>query len=177
MLEHFGKNVSILAWIASFIVLLGFVIVVFPFANLVYARLMDATLNPDTQIFYQAKQLIQMGFINGYYGRMFFVFWHLSFDVVWPLIYLVFLFFTMSIVLRNLSVPMVSLLYALPLIVFGFDVGENLSLSFAMINFPVRSIWLYVAPWFTLFKWLSLALVLACFIALFVLQCSRFAKR
>ncbi|MGL5541431.1 MAG: hypothetical protein ACRDBX_07360 [Erysipelotrichaceae bacterium] len=163
MLKHLSRQVSFGWWTAAAIAFLIFVGVVFPIADQVYTRLTPPTINPDVLFFYRITDLMQMGYALEFSGRIFFMIWHFTFDLVWPFLYFVMLFFTVSRVYRAFDFPMISVLLAMPLFTFLSDVGENAMLTIGMYYFPQRTIFLEYAPYFTLAKWsfagISLALI------------------
>ncbi len=160
MVKHLSRQVSVEWWGASIAVLLIFVGVVFPLANKVYLHLVPATLNPDVLFYYRVPDLMQMGYALEFPGRIFFILWHFTFDLVWPFVYVLALFFTISKVYRSFEFPLIGLILSTPFLTFLSDVGENVLLSVGMYYFPQRTPYLEWAVYATLAKWVFAGLSL-----------------
>jgi hypothetical protein len=124
--------------------------------------------SPDLSLFYDAAALLQMADSYGPSGRMAYVQARITFDVLWPVVYGVFLCVSLSWVLKRLlpdDHPW-RLLNLLPCAAVLFDYLENLSAGVVMQSYPESPLWaLYSAPVFTPIKWLFVG---GCFVLLCV---------
>jgi hypothetical protein len=112
--------------------------------------------SPDTSFFYSTADLYQMAESYGEQGRQAYIRARFTFDLVWPLVYTLFLATAISWVFGRACAPdsrwqranLVPLLGAL------FDYLENLSTSLVMLRFPDQTAVVdLLAPVFTALKW------------------------
>jgi hypothetical protein len=112
--------------------------------------------SPDLSFFYTAEDLYRMAEEYGEGGRQTYVRVRFTFDLIWPLVYTVFLatgiswFFQRAFAAQTLwqQANIVPVLAAL------FDLLENISTSVVMIRYPNQTAVLDVgAPIFTMVKW------------------------
>jgi len=112
--------------------------------------------SPDMSFYYSADDLYGMAESYGEAGRLAYVHARITFDVVFPLVYLFFLGTSLSWTLARL-LPEGNrgrMLNLLPLFGWLFDLLENLSTSIVMLNFPERvSLIASLASVFTMLKW------------------------
>jgi hypothetical protein len=112
--------------------------------------------SPDTSFFYSASELYQMAESYGEQGRQAYIRARFTFDLVWPLVYALFLTTAISWVFArgfapdsrwqgaNLAPPLGAL----------FDYLENLATSLVMLRYPEQTAVVDVlAPVFTVLKW------------------------
>jgi len=117
---------------------------------------------PDTKGFYTPTELFDMADHYGDVGRMDYVRSRLTFDVVWPLVYL-FFFLVWSTVATSKKYRIFN---TLPLLAFMADLLENSFVSIVMVQFPLRSTFVAIlALTFSLVKWIA---VFGCLLILFV---------
>ena len=125
--------------------------------------------SPDTSFFYSPADLVAMADAYGPEGRRAYVQARYTFDVVWPVVYGVFLVSSISWLSRR-GFPSGSRWQRgnlVPLAAVLFDILENLTTSIVMLRFPEPApIPAMLAPWFTAIKWIlvggSLVLLLVC---------------
>jgi hypothetical protein len=112
--------------------------------------------SPDTSLFYSASDLYRMAESYGEQGRQAYVRARFTFDLVWPLVYTLFLATAISWVFGRAFAPdspwqranLASLLGAL------FDYLENLSTSLVMLRYPAQTpVVDTLASVFTALKW------------------------
>jgi hypothetical protein len=112
--------------------------------------------SPDTSFFYTPADLYRMAESYGEEGRQAYVRARFTFDLVWPLVYTLFLVTAISWVFGRAFAPdsrwqranLVPLLGAL------FDYLENLSTSLVMLRYPAQTAAVdLLAPLFTALKW------------------------
>lgn len=113
--------------------------------------------SPDMSFYYTSDDLYQLAQAYGNEGRMSYVNARFSFDLIWPLVYMVFLSTSISWLFQKLFKPSSfwQLSNLLPICGMIFDYLENVSTSVVMIRYPnpTRVIDIF-APLFTSLKWL-----------------------
>lgn len=123
---------------------------------------------PDTSFYYMAEDLYQMAEAYGEEGRQAYVRARFTFDLIWPLIYTVFLSTGISWVYRRAFTPQSLLQRAnmLPLLGALFDYLENISTSVVMMRYPNPTpVVDGLAAGFTMVKWLFVS---GSFVLLFI---------
>ena len=119
-------------------------------------------VSPDSSFIYSASDIYDMAESYGPEGRAYYIRTRYTFDVVWPIVYLAFLAAGLSALFRSSG----SLVNLLPFGAVALDFLENIAASVVMHRFPDPApIAAHVAPVFTFFKWILVALSFA---ALFV---------
>jgi hypothetical protein len=124
--------------------------------------------SPDTSFFYTPDDLYGMAEAYGEGGRQAYVRARFTFDLVWPLVYTLFLVTSISWAFSRAFAPDSRWQRAnlAPLLGALFDYMENLSTSLVMLRYPHRTPVVDVlAPAFTALKW---GLLGVSFILLFV---------
>jgi hypothetical protein len=124
-----------------------------------------STDSPDTSFLYTPGDLYRMAASYGTEGRQAYVRARFTFDLVWPLVYTLFLVTGTSWVLGKAWAPDSRWQRAnlTPLVAALFDYLENLSTSVVMLRYPAQTAVVDIlAPLFTALKWglLSAAFVL-----------------
>lgn len=117
--------------------------------------------SPDTQFIYSASDLKAL--ISNYseLARKEYIIAKVRFDILWPIVYGLWLTSGLSIVLKG---RWRKGLIFLPFIAVIFDFLENIAVSTAMATYPSPlGIALYLAPIFTGIKWLTLNLAMLIF--------------
>jgi len=111
--------------------------------------------SPDLSLLYSVDDLYQFADAYGDQGRAAYIRTRFSFDLVWPLVYTLFLSTALSWTMTK--APPTSLLRRInlvPLLGMLFDYLENLATSLVMARFPARTLIIdFLAPIFTLLKW------------------------
>lgn len=112
--------------------------------------------SPDSSLFYTPTDLYRMAETYGEEGRAAYVRARFTFDLIWPLVYTLFLATAISWVYGR-AFPADSLWQRAnlaPLLGALFDYLENLSTSLVMARYPVHTPGVdLLAPAFTLVKW------------------------
>jgi hypothetical protein len=111
---------------------------------------------PDLSLFYTPADLYRMAEAYGEEGRQAFIHARLTFDVVWPVVYLFFLSTSISWLLKTSISPDSRLLSLniVPMLAFLLDFLENFSNILIMARYPDPTpIIDWLAPIFTLSKW------------------------
>jgi hypothetical protein len=112
--------------------------------------------SPDMSLFYSANDLYEIAQAYGEQGRVAYIKARFTFDLIWPLVYMVFLTTTISWVYHHKFKPGSYWQLANLVPVFGmlFDYLENIATSTVMARYPTPTIVVdQLAPIFTLLKW------------------------
>jgi hypothetical protein len=112
--------------------------------------------SPDMSFFYTPRDLYQMAESYGEQGRQAYVGARFTFDLVWPLVYTLFLVTAISWIFGKAFAPdsRWQLANLAPLLGTLFDYLENLSTSMVMLRYPARTAVVdLLAPVFTALKW------------------------
>ena len=142
--------------LAAMVVFVAFTILVLPRQAAGTEAEIGSAESPDMSFYYSADDLYRMAEAYGEQGRRAYVRARFTFDVVWPVVYTVFLGTAISWVFRRAFAPdsrwqranLVPLLGAL------FDYLENLSTSIVMLRYPDQTAVVDgLAPLFTMVKW------------------------
>lgn len=124
--------------------------------------------SPDTSFFYTAQDLYEMAEAYGEEGRRAYVRARFTFDLIWPLVYTVFLCTGISWIFQKAFAPDSPWQRAnlAPLLGALFDYLENASTSVVMVRYPSPTALVdTLAAVFTLAKWVF---VLGSFVLLLV---------
>jgi hypothetical protein len=112
--------------------------------------------SPDTSLFYSSDDLYRMAESYGNEGRKAYVRARFTFDLIWPLVYTLFLATAISWVFGKAFAPdsRWQLANLAPLLGASFDYLENLSTSLVMLRYPTQTpVVDLLAPGFTALKW------------------------
>ena len=112
--------------------------------------------SPDTSFFYSADDLYRMAEVYGQQGREAYVRTRFTFDLIWPLVYTMFLSTSISWVFSKAFTPDSRWQRAnlAPVLGAMLDYLENLATSLVMLRFPNQTVVVDVlAPAFSLVKW------------------------
>lgn len=136
--------------------------------------------SPDTSLFYSPRDLYQMAEAYGEQGRRAYIRARFTFDLIWPLVYLLFLVTATSWVFGRAFSPdsLWQRANLAPLLGGLFDYLENLSTSLVMLRYPDQTAVVDVlAPVFTLAKWCFLGVSFLLLSAGFVVAAWRWGTR
>lgn len=156
------------------IIFLVFSILVLPNQASMAEVYSDDIGSPDTSFFYTADELYRIAQAYGPEGRSAYIRARFTFDVAWPLVYLVFLGTSISWLLKRSDLQGTSwqLLNLVPLAGTIFDFLENVSTAIVMARFPQSTAVIdHLAGVFTLLKWVSISasfVVLVCSAVYFI---------
>lgn len=116
--------------------------------------------SPDTSIFYTSQTLYRLADEYGELGRDFYITQRFTFDLIWPVIYGLFLLSSISFLAYRINNPKYKYFIYLPLLAMLFDYLENITVSITMSRYPILTpITSHLAGFMTLFKWSILSLV------------------
>jgi hypothetical protein len=153
--------------LAALFIFLLFTALVLPQQALKAERETGSAESPDTSFFYTPGDLYQVAESYGEQGRQAYIRARFTFDLVWPLVYTLFLVTAISWVYGRAFAPESRWQRAnlAPLLGILFDYLENLSTSLVMLRYPQQTpVVELLAPLFTALKWGFLA---ASFLLLF----------
>lgn len=142
--------------LAGLVIFLLFSALVLPRQSAAAEEVAGGAGSPDTSIFYSPADLYQMAEAYGEEGRSAYIRARFTFDVIWPLVYTMFLGTAISWLFGKAFAADSRLQRANLAPVFGalFDYLENVSTSLVMLRYPDQTAVVDVlAPVFTLLKW------------------------
>lgn len=145
--------------LAALVIFLLFSVLVLPGQSTAAEGVAGDAGSPDTSLFYTPDDLYRMAEAYGEEGRQAYVRARFTFDLVWPVIYTVFLVTAMSWVFARAFSPGSWWQRAnlLPVLGAAFDYLENVSTSLVMQRYPEPTAVVdLLAPLFTALKWFSL---------------------
>lgn len=140
----------------TLIIFIGFIATVLPEQALQAEAAANGADSPDGSFFYSAADLYQSAATFGESGRQAYIRARWSFDVIWPLVYTLFLTTSISWVFGK-AFPRTSkfqLANLIPFLGMAFDFLENSATTVVMARFPNPApIAAHLAPIFTPIKW------------------------
>lgn len=153
-------------WVAAAVVVFAcFIVLILPWQAAKSEEATGGGQSPDSSFLYTADDLYQMAEQYGEAGRSAYIYARFTFDLIWPLAYLLLLVVLLSVLYRVLPVKSrwrwVNLI---PVLGWAMDMLENIGASLIMYRYPERTTVLAeLTPVFTLLKW---CLIYASFAAL-----------
>lgn len=158
--DYFYRKTSFWAFLISLALFIIFMILVLPPQAARSAEVTGTNASPDTSFYYNRQQLYQIAEDYGQEGRYYYVDSRITFDIVWPLVYTLFLLNAISWILNKTIVEGSSLrlLNLVPITSILFDFLENISNMVVMFRYPTPTDWLAsIAGIFTSLKWITLS--------------------
>lgn len=140
-------------------VFLLFIFLVFPPVNSYSIRMMGQSETPDTSLVYSAQGLYQMADNYGKPGRDAYIKLRWTFDLVWPVLYTLFLLLWTIKLSEYTSLKKASkYLFLIPVIGMILDFLENIGATIVMFRYPLKSgIIANITPIMTFLKWITLS--------------------
>ena len=123
------------------------------------SEITGVTRSPDTSFIYKAEELYAMAEAYGEDGRAYYIYTRFTFDIIWPLAYLLFLATSLSYLYKPLVCQKKAwaLVNLLPFAGALFDFLENSAASLVMYRYPLLTpVIAQLAPGFTFLKWLAI---------------------
>ncbi|MGN7416144.1 hypothetical protein [Paenibacillus sp. SAF-068] len=151
--------------VAAMIVFVCFIAFILPWQAVKSEEATGGGQSPDSSFLYTANDLYQMAEQYGEAGRSAYIQARFTFDLIWPVAYLLLLVVLLSVLYRVLPVKSrwrgVNLI---PVAGWAMDMFENIGASLIMYRYPERTpVLAELTPIFTLLKW---CLIYASFAAL-----------
>lgn len=157
----------------SFIIFLLFVIFILPF-EAQKSEALGLIASPDTSFFYTSADLYNIASDYGIIGRKFYIEQRFTFDIIWPIIYGLFLLTSSTFFYKKSRLVSHSFFIYVSVIPVIFDYFENAMTSIVMYRYPNKTLILdNLAGFMTLFKWTTLGiafLVLIVLTVIYILQ-------
>jgi len=136
-----------------------FTAIALPYVSALTTSVIGVAESPDTSFAFSASHI--MGIVESYGidGRLFYVLMRWTFDVVWPLIYTLFLGSAIAYLARRSHCRFgYKLLFVVLLAVF-FDVFENINATIIMLLFPTEAIiFVFLLMIASLLKWIFIGI-------------------
>jgi hypothetical protein len=153
-IHHVSKG-----WVAfsATVIFLLFTALVLPGQSLKAESETQASGSPDLSFFYSVDDLYRMADAYGETGRDSYIRARFSFDLIWPLVYMLFLCTGISWVYGKAFSPdsLWQRMNLVPVLAALFDYLENIATSLVMQKYPAQfPIMAGLAPIFTLGKWM-----------------------
>jgi hypothetical protein len=146
--------------VASLIVFLLFTAFILPDQADAAETISGEVGSPDMSFFYTADKLYEMAEAYEEQGRAAYIRARFTFDLIWPLVYMLFLSTMISWLLKRVHLSENRWRWAnlAPLLGTTFDYAENISTSLVMYRYPESTdILAMFAPIFTAIKWILVA--------------------
>jgi len=158
-LQFIFNKVSTKQVVIFAIVFVLFTAIALPYVSALTTRVIGVAESPDTSFAFSASHI--MGIVESYGidGRLFYVLMRWTFDVVWPLIYTLFLGSAIAYLARRSHCRFgYKLLFVVLLAVF-FDVFENINATIIMLLFPTEAIiFVFLLMIASLLKWIFIGI-------------------
>ncbi|PKO19133.1 MAG: hypothetical protein CVU39_00855 [Chloroflexi bacterium HGW-Chloroflexi-10] len=157
--------------LAGLVIFVLFLILVLPAQSQKASRETGGAVSPDMSFVYTPADLYRMAESYGVEGRVAYIRARFTFDLIWPLVYTLFLGTALSwLVSRVFSLgSRWRWLNLTPLLGMLLDYLENISTSLVMFRYPQQTMVVdFLAPLWTMLKWLF---VNGSFGLLFILGC------
>ncbi|HBS91054.1 MAG TPA: hypothetical protein DEA51_01140 [Erysipelotrichaceae bacterium] len=136
-----------LRWMGSTLLFLIYLVIILPNE----AAKFDM-VTPDIMLFYSVSDLALIADQLTDTGRRLYIETRISFDILWPMVYTLFLLSSYALFQKHR-------MFFLPLLAMGFDFTENLLVSWYFWNYPNSKVWIGVlASLSTLMKWTLVSL-------------------
>jgi hypothetical protein len=155
--DYITKRINWKVVIISAILFVLFIAVVLPNVSAYTEEVVGGLGSPDTSFFYSGADLYRIAESYGEDGRSNYVLLRWTFDVVWPLVYLFFLFSLSVQLSKSFKSKWLNHIHWIPILATVFDFLENILITIVMVIFPVKILWLgNIAAMSTLAKWVLL---------------------
>ena len=141
----------------SFFLFLLFMLVVLPSLASKAVELFAGLGSPDLLFHYDREKLYAMASAYNQLGRSGYIETRLQYDLVWPVVYTLFLVTSISWFCRRITSVQSKLRYCnlVPIVALVFDFFENTSVSIVMYQFPEKTVlFSNMASFSTTLKWI-----------------------
>lgn len=148
--------------IITSLIFILFTIFVLPKISEYSIRAIGVIDSPDTSLIYSGQDLYDTAENYGQEGRNIYIKLRWTFDLIWPLVYTLFLVSWIiklsEYISRGSKNKTIKYLFLLPIIAMFFDFMENIGATIVMSRYPLQSsIITTITPIMTLLKWLTLS--------------------
>ncbi len=116
--------------------------------------------SPDMSFFYTSDDLYRMAETYGEQGRAAYIRARFTFDLIWPLVYTLFLSTAVSWTFKRALISESRWCWAnlAPISGMAFDYAENISTALVMYRYPTTTLMVAtIAPFLTAIKWIFVA--------------------
>lgn len=144
----------------SFVIFLLFITLVLPRQS-VHVENFEADIrSPDMSFLYSQQELYEIAESYGQQGRDTYIRARFTIDLIWPLVYTLYLCSAISWIFKGRSLPdshwwWINLL---PIFALACDYLENITISLVMYRYPASTnLMAAIAPFLTGIKWISIA--------------------
>ena len=149
------EKVNIYILIFSIVFFLAFLLFFLPGESENSKEYYGETKAPDTSFVYSGNDLFNMAQEFGQSGRDYYIRSRITFDIVWPVSYGLFLWALIAILGKTIKNKSLKTIILLPFFGVIFDYLENIGASVVMYLYPVRINFLNnLVPIFTFLKWI-----------------------
>ena len=137
-LQYIYQNVSTKQVLIFFILFVLFTSLALPFVSSYTTKVIGVSESPDTSFNFHLDHLFDIVDSYGERGRLFYVTMRWTFDIVWPLIYTVFLVSSIAYLARRSNCKFGYKPLYFPLLAVLFDFLENINATIIMLLYPKR---------------------------------------
>lgn len=140
------------------VIFLIFIVFVLPQVVRFSIKMTGHVKSPDTSLIYSAEDLYQMAETYGESGRDAYIKLRWTFDVIWPVVYTLFLvLWTRKLSEYISATKMLRYMFIIPIIGMLLDFLENIGSTIVMFRYPLQSgIIATITPVMTFLKWITL---------------------
>jgi hypothetical protein len=169
-LQYIYHNVSTKQVVIYFVVFFLFTVLVLPYISSLTTRVIGVAESPDTNFDFNIERLFNIVNSYGRSGRLFYVTMRWTFDVVWPIIYTLFLITSIAYLSRQSKCRFGYKPLYLPVIAVLFDFMENVNATIIMLLYPKRfDLFGYLLIGSSIIKWISISISIVALILLLIL--------
>ena len=145
-------------WVLTSLVVFLFLIIVILPQQSAEAEVYSADVgSPDTSFYYSSQRLYDMADGYGLEGRQAYINARFTFDLIWPIVYALFLSLSIGWTVKGLQLKADrwQRLNIVPILGLVFDYLENIFASIVMARYPARTIFISsLSGLFTSLKWI-----------------------
>lgn len=140
------------------IIFVLFVLTALPATNNYLVKETGEFRAPDTSLIYSPEDLYQMAKNYGLAGRDAYIQLRWTFDIIWPILYTLFLvLWTKKLLEYRPNNKITKYLFVVPLVGMTFDFLENIGATIVMFRYPLGSgLIAGITPLMTFLKWFTL---------------------
>ncbi|MEC9485637.1 MAG: hypothetical protein UMR38_07145 [Candidatus Izemoplasma sp.] len=146
-----------------FFIILGiftlFILFILPAVSDIKMLLVGVSNSPDTNFNFYLDDFYNMLEQYGHKGRQFYILMRWTFDLIWPLVYTIFIVASIALLSKLTEINYKTNHYILPIMAILFDYFENILATIIMAIYPMTYNWLvYMLFVVSVLKWLTLSL-------------------